>query len=305
MSWTTKKNENTEDLPKMSYEERRQKIREQIKARQEQERAYLRCSIAGNPKTGKSGVAMDCRTEEEIKKGMKVRGLDLDDGATPTWHTAWDKDPNIEIYVPQEECYRVDGTVDWEEAFLNCNAWMEETREMISEGIVKAVVLDGVDKVKDASSDVFREHLVKGARKKGQVIMDTDSMNPPSTLDWRIRNQVHDRVVNPFYSLNCDVYFVTHMKPIYEGIAVPVPIGFEPDWYKTVPQHMFQMVEIHELKKGNYTEYVARLKACKTNPSLVGKEWVVFRVKNWQGEAETQEDNEWFGIPELKTGELK
>ena len=95
-SWASKKDENTEALPKMSYEERRQKIREQLKTRQAQERAFLRCSISGNPKTGKSGVAMDCRTEEEIKKGMKVRVLDLDAGATPTWHTAWDKDPNID-----------------------------------------------------------------------------------------------------------------------------------------------------------------------------------------------------------------
>lgn len=295
----------TEQLPVMTYEERRQKIREQLAERLAQDRAFLRCSIAGNPKTGKTGVAMDCRTEQEIKDGMKIRLLDFDDGATTTWHTAWEKDPNIEIYVPQKDCYRIDGTIDWQEAFLNCNVWMEETREMIAQGNVRAVILDGVDKVKDASSDVFREHLVKGARKKGQVIMDTDSMKPPSTLDWRIRNQVHDRVVNPFYNLNCDVFFVTHMKPIYEGIAVPVPIGFEPDWYKTVPQNMYQMIEIHELKKGNYTEYVARLKACKTNPSLVGKEWVVFRVKNWQGEEETLDDNEWFGIPELKTGELK
>ena len=80
MGWTDKKDMNTEKLPIMTYEERREKIRQQVKSRLAQEKAFLCCSIAGNPKTGKSGTAMDCRTDEEKKKGMKIRVLDLDDG---------------------------------------------------------------------------------------------------------------------------------------------------------------------------------------------------------------------------------
>ena len=291
MGWTDKKDMNTEKLPIMTYEERREKIRQQVKSRLAQEKAFLCCSIAGNPKTGKSGTAMDCRTDEEKKKGMKIRVLDLDDGCTPTWHSAWNKDENIEIYVPIE--YKKDGSTDWIETFENCHAWLDETKDMIAEGNIKAVILDGVDKVNEGSSDALREHLVKDAKRTGQIVHDTDSLKVKA-LDWRIRNKIHDRVINPFVALPCDRFFVTHMKAIYDGVAVPLPVGFEPDWHKSVPQKMLQMLQITERKKGKDTEYVARLDGCKTNPSLVGKEWVVFKV--------SPEGNEWFGIPELKEG---
>ena len=293
MSWANAP-KNTEALPKMTYEERKQQIKEQVNQRMSKERAFLCCSIAGNPKTGKSGTAMDCRTKQEIKDGMKVHILDLDDGCTPTWYAAWNKDSNIEIYVPY--VYRKDGSVDWNETFENCHVWLDNVRDEIAEGNVKAVILDGVDKVNEGSSDALREHLVKGAKRTGEIIHDTDSLKVKA-LDWRIRNKIHDRIINPFMALQCDRFFVTHMKAIYDGVAVPVPIGFEPDWHKSVPQKMLQMITITEKKKGNDTEYIARLDSCKTNPELVGKEWCVFRVN--------KDKNEWFGIPELQTGVLK
>ena len=187
MGWTDKKDMNTEKLPIMTYEERREKIRQQVKDRLAQEKAFLCCSIAGNPKTGKSGTALDCRTDEEKKKGMRIRVLDLDDGCTPTWHTAWNKDENIEIYVPIE--YKKDGSTDWIETFENCHAWLDETKEKIAEGNIKAVVLDGVDKVNEGSSDALREHLVKDAKRTGQIVHETDSLKVKA-LDWRIRNKI-------------------------------------------------------------------------------------------------------------------
>ena len=293
MSWSNAPT-NTESLPKITYEERKLRIKEQVSQRLAQDRAFLCCSIAGNPKTGKSGTAMDCRTDEEKKKGLKIRVLDLDDGCTPTWHAAWDKDENIEIYVPIE--YRKDGSVDWIETFENCHVWLDETKEMVAEGDIKAVILDGVDKVNEGSSDALREYLVKDAKRTGQIVHETDSLKVKA-LDWRIRNKIHDRVINPFIALQCDKFFVTHMKAIYDGVAIPVPIGFEPDWHKSVPQKMLQMIQLTEIKKDKNTEYVARLVSCKTNPSLVGKEWTVFKV--------SPDGNEWSGILELKTGELK
>ena len=53
------------------------------------------CSITGDPKVGKTGSGLDCRTDEEIEKGMKVFLLDFDDGAEPTWDSCWDRDENI------------------------------------------------------------------------------------------------------------------------------------------------------------------------------------------------------------------
>ncbi len=55
------------------------------------------------------------------------------------------------------------------------------------------------------------------------------------------------------------------------------------------------MVHIKKMKAGTVTNYVAELQASKTNPDLVGKEWIVFS---------TNGDNKWFGIDELRNGKL-
>ena len=93
MSWNVKKEEAVEIV---SYEERKKAIRQQIKERMANDKQHLLLGIVGLPKTGKSGTAMDCRTEEEKKAGMKVLILDLDDGCTATWNSSW-RDENIEI----------------------------------------------------------------------------------------------------------------------------------------------------------------------------------------------------------------
>ena len=86
MSWTNSNNEKKEEtVSRISFEDRKAKILEQMKLRKERDRSYLLCSITGNPKVGKTGTALDCRTSEEIEKGMKIFVLDFDNGAEPTW----------------------------------------------------------------------------------------------------------------------------------------------------------------------------------------------------------------------------
>ena len=95
--------------------------------------------------------------------------------------------------------------------------------------------------------------------------------------------------------LMCDRYIITHMKPIYGDIVNPVPIGEVPDWHKSTPARFIQMIHISKTKKSGVTQYVAELQASKTNPELVGNKWVIFS---------TNGKNEWFGIPELREGNL-
>ena len=85
------------------------------------------------------------------------------------------------------------------------------------------------------------------------------------------------------------------MKPLYDNINVPVPIGEAPDWHKSTPARFNQMLHIRKEVKEKHTNYVAILEASKTNPKLVGKEWIIFT---------TNGDNEWFGIEELREGTL-
>jgi|TARA_B100000287_G_C20383055_1_gene682433 hypothetical protein len=85
------------------------------------------------------------------------------------------------------------------------------------------------------------------------------------------------------------------MKPVYDNINVPTPIGEVPDWHKSTPARFIQMIHIEKVTKGKTTNYVAKLTASKTNPKLVGTEWTIFS---------TNGENEWFGIPELQEGTL-
>ena len=277
----------------ITYEERKQQILQQIADRRSAEKEFLLMGITGKPKVGKSGLAMDCRTEEEIKKGMKVKILDLDDGSTATWDSAWDRDENIEVYVPN--VWNNDGSMNWDETFHNCSTWIKMTEEEILGKNIKAVILDGVDKIYEGSSDVLRKSLVKNAARSGSVIQDSDTVRV-SPLDWKVRNKIYDRIINPFVALRANRFLITHMKPVYEGIGAPIAVGETPDWYKTTPHKLLQIMNITEQKLGKKTTYMATLVATKTNSKMVGKKWPVFVLE--------ETGNQWNGIPELNTGEL-
>ena len=294
MSWTTKPSEESKtEIANISFEERKAKILEQMKLRKERDRSFLLCSITGNPKVGKTGIALDCRTPEEIEKKMKVYVLDLDDGAEATWDAGWDRTDDIVIFNPLE--MQGDGSIDWNESFNNAHAFIEMVKEETNaDKNTKAFILDGVDKAYEGSSDALREHLAKNQSKAGSIIKDTDSVSV-TPLDWKIRNRIYNRLLDAFLSVNCDRFLITHMKPLYEGISVPVPVGEVPDWHKSTPARFNQMIHIKKMKAGTVTNYVAELQASKTNPDLVGKEWVVFT---------TNGQNKWNGIEELRTGKL-
>ncbi len=288
--WNTDKNENDDTVSK--YALLKEQMLSQIKDRIDRERTYINCAVTGLAKVGKTGIAMDCRTEEEIKEGKKVMVLDWDNGAEPTWGSCHERDPNIIIFTPIQR--NNDGTSNWDAAFENSHAFLRYCREEIEQGNVKAVILDGLDKAYEASAMVLRQHLVKSGKRDGSVIHDTDAIRV-SPLDWGIRNQIYNRLLDDFMDLNCDRYTITHMKPVYGDIVNPTPIGEVPDWHKTTPARFVQMIHIDKRKVNNVTQYYATLNSSKTRPDLVGTEWIIFT---------TNGDNEWFGIPEIREGNL-
>jgi hypothetical protein len=295
MDWTKDKQgnaKNDNDNKADYFELAKAKILAQIQDRLNRDRSFLLCSITGNPKVGKTGLILDSRTEEEIENGMKILVLDFDNGAEPTWDAAWDRDNNIIIYNPVE--VRTDGSTNWEASFKNANSFCQFAKEMIAEGNVKSFCLDGVDKTFEGSSDVLRELLVKQQTREGSIVHATDSVRV-STLDWKIRNRIYNRLLDLVCNLECDRFLITHMKPVYDNINVPTPVGEVPDWHKSTPARFVQMIHITKALKDKYTNYTAKLEASKTNPNLVGKEWIIFS---------TNGENKWHGIPELREGTL-
>ena len=162
MDWTTdKKGEATEQKEEDYFAIQKAKILQQIQARLDRDRSHLLCSITGNPKTGKTGLILDSRTDEQITEGKKIYILDFDRGAEPTWDSCWDRDENIVIFDPIE--MRADGSTNWEATFQNANSFCQLAKETLDEeaGSICTFVLDGVDKAFEGSSDVLRELLVK------------------------------------------------------------------------------------------------------------------------------------------------
>ena len=295
MDWTTdKKGEAKEEKAEDYFAIQKAKILQQIQARLDRDRSHLLCSITGNPKTGKTGLVLDSRTEQQIEEGKKIFILDFDRGAEPTWDACWDRDDNIVIFDPIE--IRPDGSTNWESTFTNANSFCQYAKETLEEepGSICTFVLDGVDKAFEGSSDVLRELLVKQQTKEGTIVHATDSVRV-STLDWKIRNRVYNRLLDLVCSLPCDRFLITHMKPVYDNINVPTPIGDVPDWHKSTPARFIQMIHIRKEIKPNQTNYIAELQASKTNPDLVGNEWTIFS---------TNGENKWVGIQELREGNL-
>jgi len=295
MDWTTdKKGEAKEQKEEDYFAIQKAKILQQIQARLDRDRSHLLCSITGNPKTGKTGLVLDSRTEKQIEDGKKIFILDFDRGAEPTWDSCWGRDENIIIFDPIE--MRADGSTNWEATFQNANSFCQLAKETLDEeaGSICTFVLDGVDKAFEGSSDVLRELLVKQQTKEGTIVHATDSVRV-STLDWKIRNRVYNRLLDLVCSLECDRFLITHMKPVYDNINVPTPIGDVPDWHKSTPARFIQMIHIRKEVKPNVTNYVAKLDASKTNPNLVGNEWTIFS---------TNGENKWNGIQELREGKL-
>jgi len=295
MDWTTdKKGEAKEQNEEDYFAIQKAKILQQIQARLDRDRSHLLCSITGNPKTGKTGLVLDSRTEKQIEDGKKIFILDFDRGAEPTWDSCWDRDENIVIFDPIE--IRPDGSTNWEATFTNANSFCQLAKETLDEeaGSICTFVLDGVDKAFEGSSDVLRELLVKQQTKEGTIVHATDSVRV-STLDWKIRNRVYNRLLDLVCSLECDRFLITHMKPVYDNINVPTPIGDVPDWHKSTPARFIQMIHIRKEVKPNVTNYVAKLDASKTSPDLVGNEWTIFS---------TNGENKWNGIQELREGKL-
>jgi len=278
---------NKEMQKELQYQEWKKQSAEQRKIQLARKFPFQIISIEAKPKNGKSGLALDIRTKEEIEAGYAVRLLDFDDGAEVTWKTCWGSDPNIYVYCPNH--YNSDGTENYALTMQNAIHFVRETEEMISEGKkVRAFVIDGMDKWNDCVTNKLRYERVKGDRKK--------MMDPIPPTSYGARNIDHGELFNSSLKLQCDKIFITHLKPTFSDHMNPTPTGFVPNWHKDVPDKIVQMIAIRDESMGKNTKFTARLKSSKTNPNMVGKTWTIF-------ESNGQEAT-WYGIPEMQKREI-
>jgi len=261
-----------------------------------QESAYLICGISGDPGTGKTGMAIDCRTEEE-KETHWVFVLDFDEGAEPTWRQHWSSDDKVFIYNPH--VYKDDMTVDYlatadmARFFIGMVREAIQTKqivfddEVIEVKAVKAIVFDGLDTWLDTTNMIARLNHVKGGDPRAA---DKVKMVP---TQWFARTQEYQRLFKAACQLNCHKFFITHMKELHDGFNV---VGMKPDWEKSTTAKLYQHIITSREERGKNTKLHAKVVKSKTNAENEGQSFTIF--ENEDGSVN------WSGLSQIKDGTL-
>tara|TARA_Y100001937_G_scaffold126984_1_gene197748 strand:- start:1380 stop:2204 length:825 start_codon:yes stop_codon:yes gene_type:complete len=246
----------------------RDKLKQQTEARLARNNKLV-CGIWGEPKTVKSGIALDFPDKQ-------IYVLDWDDGCEPTWRQNHEMTDRITLWNP--EVRNANGELDIQKSEANSEDFVLTVKEQIEQGENILFVFDGVDKWLDCCT-----LHVTGSSKIGKP--------QKMKFEWGKRNA-------PFYSLlmmcknlKCDQIYITHAKADY-GASGEV-VGTKPNWHNW-GDYLFQVINTKRtLKKGDVV-YKCTLESSKTNTSLVGKTWETLEV----GSGKVK----WSGVPELREG---
>lgn len=266
------------------------------KERLEQETSYLICGISGNPGTGKTGIALDCRTEEEQQTHWLFI-LDFDEGAEPTWRQHWSADEKVVIFNPFVYTDDMDvdylATADMAKYFIAMvkeaidTGKIEHEDEVVEVGAVKAIIFDGLDSWLDTTNMIARLNHTKGSDPRAA---DKIKMVP---TQWFARTEEYKRLFSAACQLKCNKFFITHMKEEYDGFNV---VGAKPDWEKSTTAKLFQHLRMSREEKGNNTKLFAKCIKSKTNAESEGQQWCIF--ENNKGKVT------WDGLPQMREGSL-
>ncbi|MFW6246657.1 MAG: hypothetical protein ACOC22_00580 [bacterium] len=243
------------------------------------------CALYGFDGTAKSGIALDCRNEEEKQAGKKVIVFDLDGGCMPLKVIYHDNDPNIIIKNP---LVRDDeGEIDYEGTFKKIKKTLDYIERNISKMNIKAFVFDGLDK--------FLKNCELSMRKKfGLEITDGAKF-----LYWNDRNIKYSSVIEQIKLMDVDRYYITHMKKDENGNMIP-------DWEKKTPDMMFQRVRCFREVKVEGGEKVTYMKAeidkCKTNLALEGQ---IYTIAETRQKVDGETVSKWYGLKFTKDNKIQ
>lgn len=242
----------------------------QLMAKKRAERkSRLVLGIWGEPKTGKTGIALDF-------PDRNICVLDWDRGVESTWFECHDGTERIEVFNPME--MTADNITDINKSEENSLMFINYVRQKITNGDNPVFVFDGVDSWFDAC-------MLK--------------VNPNPRVVTKImpymygaRNKTFYFLMEAVYQLDCDVIYITHETERYEDNS---PVGMMPSW-KDWGGKLEQEIRCTKQRVRNETKFTAELIGSRTNGNLVGTRWTVR-----EGEPP---HIKWNGIPELREGNI-
>lgn len=161
----------------------------------------------GDPKIGKSGVLLDCRTEQDKIDGKKIIIFELnsDQGCSVNKDIFHSNDENIIILNPREYSQDKDGV--WQPDYIATMSKIKSAIQTIKEDInndgnIAAVGFDGLD--------IFLSEICEGQMRIDEHI---DAAGGVSMRFWKNRNSWYYNVLNMIFDLDVDKYLITHYSP--------------------------------------------------------------------------------------------
>lgn len=240
-----------------------------MKKKRENKNSRLVLGIWGEPKTGKTGIALDF-------PDRKIYALDWDKGVDSTWHECHDSTDRIEVFCPIE--MNKDNIVDINKSEENSLLFINYVRGKIEAGEKPVFVFDGVD-------SWFDSCMLK--------------VNPNPRVVTKImpfmygaRNKTFYFLMEAVFQLNCDVIYITHETEKYQDNS---PVGMIPAW-KDWGGKLEQEIHCSRKKIKGEMHYLAELLGSRTNGNLVGKVWTI--------RSGAAPKVVWDGVPELKEGKI-
>lgn len=233
------------------------------------------CALfVGDPKTTKTGCAVDCRTEEEIKEGKKIIYIELnsDSGGKINKKAFRKDDPTIIVIDPREfSIDEING--DWKFDYIRTMGkikallmWVKTNQEKLN---IHTIVMDGVD--------IFLSEICENQMRMDESL---DISGGVKMTFWKSRNKYFYDVINMLLSIDINKIFITHFKEDSE--TKKLIYGCQ----KNMPDKLHQIVEFRkDSKTGNcYAKIVADR---RNKPELLNKEFCTMEVVDnkriWRG----------------------
>tara|TARA_R100001509_G_scaffold100910_2_gene59013 strand:- start:780 stop:1541 length:762 start_codon:yes stop_codon:yes gene_type:complete len=253
----------------MTFKKEKINFSELLRQKRESRKSRLVLGIWGEPKTGKTGLALDF-------PDRKIFVLDWDRGVESTWFQHHDATDRIEVFCPI--VMTKDNIIDINESEDRSLQFIDHAKKSINDGEKPIFVIDGVD-------TWLASCMLK--------------VNPNPRVVTKImpymygnRNKAFYYLLNTIYNLECDVIFITHETEKYmDG----VPVGMQPMWKEWGGKLEQEIYCSKKMIKGQL-HFFAELLGSRTNGKLVGSKWTTR-----QG---TPPNITWNGLKELKEGTI-
>ncbi len=225
--------------------------------------------LVGDPKTGKTGMALDCRTEEEKAAGMKIVCIELnsDNGCKLNKKIFHKDDPTIIVIDPRE--FSVNESGDWEFDYIRTmakiKAFLAYLKINLGKLKIKALVFDG--------ADVYLSEICENQMRMDEHL---DIAGGVKMTFWKRRNKYFYDVMNMMFTIDVDKYIITHFKEDSETKKITYSIQ------KDFPDKVHNIVEFHKDVKTN--KYYAKIVADRRDRSdILNKEICIMETDSATG----------------------